>query len=90
MRETVKAAIKKSEKAGGSAEAPMQVLERKMEAILKEELPKLKMREVFLTLKAADAKDVFVAGDFKSWKDRCFQPMEEVLPGVWRKKAESG
>lgn len=86
MRETVKAAMKKSEKAVASSEAPMEVLERKMEAILKEELPKLKMREVFLTLKASDAKDVFVAGDFNEWKTDASSRMEEVLPGVWRKK----
>lgn len=86
VKETVKASSKKSEKTVGSTEAPMKVLEKKMEAILKEELPKIKKREVFLTFKAPDAKDVFVAGDFNEWKTDDSSRMEEVLPGVWRKK----
>ncbi len=43
-------------------------LGEKMEEMLKEELPKFKFTEVSLALKAPDAKDVYVAGDFNDWK----------------------
>jgi len=43
-------------------------LKERMEAILKEELPKMKFTEVNLKLSAPDAGQVFVAGDFNDWK----------------------
>ncbi len=63
----------------------MDTLEKKMETILKEELPKIKLKEVLLTLKAQDAKDVFVAGDFNGWKTDASSRME-LKDGTWRKK----
>ena len=56
--------------AGVKAAEPqaMAALEKRMEEVLKEELPKFKFTEVNLTLSAPEAKQVHVAGDFNDWK----------------------
>ncbi|MFA4992607.1 MAG: AAA family ATPase [Candidatus Omnitrophota bacterium] len=47
-------------------EAPEKPLEKRMNEILKEELPKL--GEITLTLHAPEAKEVYLAGEFNNWK----------------------
>jgi chromosome partitioning protein len=60
-------------------------LKERMEAILKEELPKFKLTQVDLVLKAPDAKKVYVAGDFNGWKlDDASKMANE--DGTWRLK----
>lgn len=66
-----------------AAEAVMATLEKRMNKIIKERLPK--MAEVMLSLSAPDAKSVYIAGDFNGWKtdDACLMEPDN---GVWRKK----
>lgn len=58
-------------------------LEKKMNEILKEELPR--MIEVSFEVFAPEAREVFVAGDFNNWTvgDKSKMEMKE---GTWRKK----
>jgi chromosome partitioning protein len=60
-------------------------LKQRMEEILKDELPKFKMTEVDLTLKAPDAQSVYVAGDFNNWKTDDTTMMQKV-DGTWKLK----
>lgn len=58
-------------------------LEKKMNEILREELPK--MMEVSFQVFAPEAKEVHVAGDFNSWKVDTGSKME-IQNGTWRKR----
>jgi len=58
-------------------------LKKRMKEILKEELPKL--NEIVFTVAAPQAKEVYVAGDFNSWKMDDGSRMQSEN-GVWRKK----
>jgi len=62
---------------------PVMALEKKMNEILKKELPKL--NEVIFSVFAPEAKDVYVAGEFNNWKledsGRMFKNN-----GTWSKK----
>ncbi|MDD5408694.1 MAG: AAA family ATPase [Candidatus Omnitrophica bacterium] len=49
-----------------SRQVTEKTLEKRMNEILKETLPKL--NEVTLTVKAPDAKEVYLAGEFNNWK----------------------
>jgi len=60
-------------------------LASRMEAILKEELPRIKLNEVTLTLKAPGASRVYVAGDFNGWKLDETTLMEHNN-GLWTKR----
>jgi chromosome partitioning protein len=60
-------------------------LEKRMKEILKEELPKLK--EVVLSVKAPDAKEVYIAGEFNNWKLDENSRMEQTN-GCWTKRLE--
>ena len=62
---------------------PLKQLETKMNELLKENLPKL--NRIVFTVNAPEAKEVFVAGDFNSWKIDSDSKMERDN-GVWRKK----
>ncbi|MFA5075529.1 MAG: AAA family ATPase [Candidatus Babeliales bacterium] len=66
-------------------EAKMETLTKRMETILKEELPKIKLNEVELTLQAPGASRVYVAGDFNGWKTDDTTLMEQDN-GVWKKR----
>jgi chromosome partitioning protein len=46
----------------------MAKIKERMEEVLKDEIPKLKLAEVSLSIDAPDAGKVFVAGDFNDWK----------------------
>lgn len=61
-----------------------ETLAKRMEAILKEELPRIKLNEVTLTLQAPGASRVYVAGDFNGWKTDDTTLMEQDN-GVWTK-----
>lgn len=58
-------------------------LEKKMEEILKEELPKL--AEVNLSISAPEAKSVYVVGDFNDWQIDEKSRMEQK-DGAWNKR----
>lgn len=58
-------------------------LEKKMEEILKEELPKL--AEVNLSVSAPEAKEVYVVGDFNNWQIDDLSKMEKK-DGAWNKR----
>jgi len=60
----------REKESGAKAADPgaMAALEKRMEEVLKDELPKFKFTEVNLTLSAPEAKEVYVAGDFNDWK----------------------
>lgn len=60
-------------------------LEKKMQEILKERLPKL--TEVTFSLSAPQAKEVYVAGDFNNWKLDNTSRMEQAQ-GIWKKRME--
>ncbi|MFA5100537.1 MAG: AAA family ATPase [Candidatus Omnitrophota bacterium] len=62
-----------------------ETLAKRMEAILKEELPRIKLNEVTLTLQAPGASRVYVAGDFNGWKTDDTTLMEQDN-GVWTKR----
>jgi chromosome partitioning protein len=67
-------------------------LEKVMEDILKEELPKLsETREIKFSFIAPQAKEVYVVGDFNDWKIDSNSRME-THNGTWRKqlKLKSG
>lgn len=62
-------------------------LEKEMNRILKEELPKL--TEVTFTITAPEAKEVYIAGDFNNWKvDR--DSLMEKHNGTWQKRLNLG
>lgn len=58
-------------------------IEKKMEEILKEKLPKL--TEVVFSISMPQAKDVYLAGEFNNWKLDETSRME-LADGAWRKK----
>lgn len=62
---------------------PLAALEKKMEEILKQELPK--MQEASFSISAPQAKDVFVSGDFNDWKIDENSRME-FKNGSWSKR----
>lgn len=62
---------------------PQRVLHKKMEEIIKKELPKL--NEVMFSVSVPGAKDVFVTGDFNDWKLDNNSRME-LDNGAWRRK----
>lgn len=59
------------------------VLERKMDKLLKEELPKF--NEVVFSVAAPNAKEVFVVGDFNNWQLDNAGCME-MTEGLWSKR----
>jgi len=63
--------------------AAEKTLEKRMNEILKETLPKL--NEVTLTVKAPEAKEVYLAGEFNNWKLDENSRMEQNN-GSWSKK----
>jgi len=69
--------------APAAAQQPMEALQKRMKEILKEELSKL--NEVVLTVKAPDAKEVFIAGEFNNWKLDENSRMEQTN-GCWIKR----
>lgn len=84
-QETVSRETAKPENAALKTAAlkPVAALEKKMNEILKKELPKL--NEVIFSVFAPDAKDVYIAGEFNNWKledsGRMFKNN-----GTWSKK----
>ena len=58
-------------------------LEKKMQEILKEELPKV--TEVIFSLTVPEAKEVYITGDFNNWELNDFGRME-ADGGIWRKR----
>ncbi|MCX5703403.1 MAG: AAA family ATPase, partial [Candidatus Omnitrophica bacterium] len=65
----------------------MSALEKKMNKILKKELPKL--TEVTFTVNAPQAQEVYIAGDFNNWKvDR--ESLMEKHNGAWQKRVNLG
>ncbi len=77
---SVKATDKATEKA---TQASVKALEKRMNEILKSELPKL--NEVVVSVKAPDAREVFVAGEFNGWKLDDNSRMEKSN-GCWTKR----
>lgn len=65
------------------AEVTMPALEKEMRQILKEKLPKL--TEVVFSVFAPQASEVFLAGDFNSWKQDDTSRME-AKNGTWFKR----
>ena len=63
--------------------ATAELLQQKMKAILKVRLPKF--TEVVFCVKAPDAKEVYVAGDFNNWKVDDSSRMEPDN-GAWKKR----
>jgi chromosome partitioning protein len=62
---------------------PEKAMEKRMNEILKTELPK--MTEVVLKVAAPDAKEVFIAGEFNNWKLDESSRMEKTN-GCWTKR----
>ena len=62
---------------------PEKTMEKRMKEILKETLPKLNM--VTLTIKAPEAKEVYLAGEFNNWKLDENSRMEHTN-GCWTKR----
>ena len=62
-------------------------LGKRMQEVLKENLPKLKT--VTLKVSAPGAKEVYLAGEFNSWKLDDFSRMEQTN-GCWTKRLELG
>lgn len=60
-----------------------EALEKKMNEILKEELPR--MREVVFSFTSTGAKEIFIVGDFNNWKINEACRMQHVN-GKWEKK----
>ncbi|MBI4707770.1 MAG: AAA family ATPase [Candidatus Omnitrophica bacterium] len=58
-------------------------IEKKMKEVIKEKLPKL--NEIFFTVSAPGAKEVFLVGDFNNWSTDTKNRME-AENGTWRKK----
>jgi chromosome partitioning protein len=65
------------------AQASVKAIEKRMNEILKTELPKL--NEVVVSVKAPDAREVFVAGEFNDWKLDDNSRMEKSN-GCWTKR----
>lgn len=65
------------------AQAAEETLQKRMEEILKEELPKL--NEIVLSVSAPDAKEVYIAGEFNNWKLDENSRMEQTN-GCWTKR----
>ena len=65
----------------------MKNLNKRMEEILKEEMPKL--NEVVLSISAPEAKEVYVAGEFNNWKLDENSRMEKTN-GSWSKRLNLG
>lgn len=63
--------------------APQPAMEKRMEEILKDKLPK--MNELVFSVAAPQAKEVFIVGDFNGWKQNDAGRMEQHN-GSWRKK----
>jgi len=59
------------------------LIEKKMKEVVKEQLPKL--NEVYFTVSAPEAKEVFLVGDFNNWATDTNSRME-AKNGAWRKK----
>lgn len=66
-----------------TAQTPAVTLEKKMNEILKEELPRLK--EIVFSTVSPQAKEVYLVGDFNNWKldDRSLMQQQN---GKWEKK----
>ncbi len=62
--------------------APIPSLEKRMNEIMKEQLPKF--TAVVVSLSAPQAKEVYIAGDFNNWKLDENSRMQ-TLNGTWRK-----
>jgi hypothetical protein len=62
--------------------APISTLEKRMNEIMKEQLPKL--AQVVVSLSAPEAKEVYVAGDFNNWKLDEDSRMQ-AINGTWSK-----
>jgi chromosome partitioning protein len=63
----------------------MAEFEKRMNEIIKEELPKL--TEIWLTINAPEAREVYVAGDFNGWKVDDTSRMEGSN-GTWKKRVD--
>lgn len=61
---------------------PKEAMEKKMQEIIKEKLPRL--TKVVFSLFAPDAKDVYLAAEFNNWKLDQHSRME-LQDGTWRK-----
>jgi len=68
-----------------STEATEKTFQKRMNEILKEELPKL--NGVVLTVHAPDAKEVYLAGEFNNWKLDESSRMEQTN-GCWTKRLD--
>jgi len=66
-----------------TALAEKRPFEKRMNEILKENLPRL--NEIILTVKAPDAKEVYLAGEFNNWKLDESSRMEHTN-GCWSKR----
>jgi chromosome partitioning protein len=77
------AIIRKEKAPSTTAAASTKTLEKKMNEVLKEELPK--MMEVSFEVFAPDAKEVYVSGDFNGWKTDGNSKMN-LQEGTWRKR----
>lgn len=65
--------------------APAEIdLSKRMEEIIKEELPK--MSEVVFSVNAPDAQAVYIAGEFNDWKLDDASRMERVDNGTWKRR----
>lgn len=62
---------------------PAKTLEKKMEEVIKEKLPKL--TEVLFSIFAPEAKDVYLVGEFNDWKLDGANRMQ-LKNGTWRKR----
>lgn len=65
----------------------MEAMEEKMKEVLKEELPKL--MQVAFSIKAPDAKEVYVVGDFNDWKLADSGRMQKDND-IWTKRMKLG
>lgn len=84
-REDAKTPPPAPKQAAAAAPTGMAVLKERMEEILKEELPKL--TEISFSIAAPEAKEVYVAGDFNSWKTDETSLMERQN-GAWVKRIQ--
>ncbi len=67
-----------------TAKDPDDMLSRRMDEIIKEELPKL--TDVVFSVNAPDAREVFVAGEFNDWQLNDDSRMELSSDGIWKKR----
>ena len=72
---------------GATGEIRMPELEKKMRSTMKEHLPKLK--EIFFTVKAPEAHEVYIAGDFNGWQLDDTSRMQQE-DGSWTKRMNLG